>query len=71
MNCNKETVDYKKNNKLISGLTNEFQLSITVINKLFISQKVKIVLLVLLKEILYFLLNKVKEKKYLIILFCK
>jgi hypothetical protein len=43
-------------------LTNEFQLSITVINKLFISQKVKIVLLVLLKEILYFLLNKVKEE---------
>ena len=43
-------------------MTNEFQLSITVINKLFISQKVKIVLLVLLKEILYFLLNKVKEE---------
>ena len=68
ISCNIETID---NNKLFLGLSNEFQLSTTDINKLFISQKVKIVLLVLLKEILYFLLNKVKEKKYLIILLCK
>ncbi len=31
---NIETVDNKKNNKLISGLTNEFQLNNTHINKL-------------------------------------
>ena len=39
ISCNLETVDNKKNNKLISGSTNEFQLSTTDINKLFISQK--------------------------------